>query len=429
MKRCVSYKYSRLGINSMAERRGIEKSERLLVLAIDVDNDLYRKTGIGGPLIGRVQNLSAATQLSLADPEDTDSNTMFQAVKLYDELKKEGYTVSLATITGAESEGYAADRAITTQLEHVLDQTKADSCVFVTDGASDERVLPLIESRIKIGSVKSVTVKQSKALESTYITVLEKLKEPHYARIVFGIPAVLLLLFAVSYALGLGWVLPVGLIGLYLVVKGFGLEEMLIGSFRGFGFSIDRLSFVFYLGALVFFIASIFVGASDYLSHLPSGNLGLATAYATEGFLLLLPITLLLYLLGRMLDTKSNRYQFRNFRYGTYIGSSIILWVLAYSFVAWLLDQIYFSEFLLFTVAAIAIGVGVSLFTTVLRQRVVRSRRLKGKLVVNEFGTLIGKVAGIDQRKGGLIVDTSFGNPVRYSIDRIVDIADKIVIK
>lgn len=414
----------------MAERRGIDKSERLLVLAIDVDNDLYRKTGIGGPLLGRVQNLNAATQFSLADPEDTDSNTMFQAVKLYDELKKDGYTASIATITGAESEGYAADRAIATQLEHVLDQTKADSCVFVTDGASDERVLPLIESRIKIGSVKTVTVKQNKALESTYITVLEKLKEPHYARIVFGIPSVLLLLFAISYAVGLGWQVPVGLIGLYLLIKGFGLEDMLISSFRGFGFSIDRLSFVFYLSALIFFVASIFVGASNYLIYIHSnGNQGVATAYAVQGFLLLLPITLLLYLLGRILDTKSNRYLFRNFRYGTYIGSSIILWVLAYSFVAWLLDQIYFSDFLLFTIAAIAIGVAVSLLTTTLRTRAVKSRKLRGKIVVNEFGTLIGKVAHIDTRKGGLVVDTSFGNPVRYSVDRVVDISDKVVIK
>ena len=414
----------------MAERRGIDKSERLLVLAIDVDNDLYRKTGIGGPLMGRVQNLNAATQLSLADPEDTDSNTMFQAVKIYDELRKEGYSASIATVTGAESEGYAADRAITTQLEHVLDQTKADSCVFVTDGASDERVLPLVESRIKIGSVKSVTVKQSKALESTYITILEKLKEPHYARIVFGIPAVILLLFAVSYLLGLGWEVPVGLIGLYMVIKGFGLEEMLIGSFRGFGFSIDRLSFVFYLSALVFFIAAIFVGSSNYLSYMhSSSDQGVATAYAVEGFLLLLPIMLLLYLLGRILDTKSNKYLFRNFRYGTYIGSSVILWVLAYSFMSWILDQIYFSEFLLFTIAAIAIGVAVSMITGGLRKRVVKSKRLKGKLVVNEFGTLIGKVAGVDTKKGGLVVDTSFGNPVRYSVDRIVDISDKIVIK
>ncbi|MDE1873836.1 MAG: DUF373 family protein [Candidatus Micrarchaeota archaeon] len=414
----------------MAKSRGVEKSERLLVLAVDVDNDLYRKTRIGGPLIGRVQNLSAATQLALADPEDTDSNTMFQAVKLYDDLKKEGYSVNVATITGAESEGYTADRELTTQLERVLDQVKADSCVFVTDGASDERVLPLVESRIKIGSVKSVTVKQSKALESTYITVLEKLKEPHYARIVFGIPALIFLGFAVSYAAGFGWVPPLLVLGLYLFLLGFGFLNSLVESFRGFGFSIERMSFVFYLSSLVFFIASLFIGGSNYFFQLKAtGDSSFATASAVEGFLLLLPFMLGMYLIGRMLDTRTSRYVFRNFRYGVYIGSSSIIWVLSYSFMAWLLGQIYFSQFLGFTLLAIVVGVAISVASNMLRTRALKNRKLKNKAVVNELGTLIGKVAGIDTKRGGLIINTNFGNPIRYSVDRIVEVSDRVVVK
>ncbi len=79
----------------MAERSGarktpLKKEERVLVLVADIDNDLYRKTGISGPLLGRVQTLNGATQLALADPEDTDSNAMFEAVKLNDELKEKG---------------------------------------------------------------------------------------------------------------------------------------------------------------------------------------------------------------------------------------------------------------------------------------------------------------------------------------------------
>ena len=411
-------------------RLSADKSERLLILVVDIDNDLYRKTKIGGPLLGRVQNLSGATQLALADPEDTDANTMFQAVKIYDELKEQGYFVSMATVTGAESEGYVADRELATQLDRVIAETKSDSCVFVTDGASDERALPLIESRIKVNSVKSITVKQSKALENTYITVLEKLKEPHYARIVFGIPAVLLLLFAISYAAGLGWQAPVAIIGLYLFVKGFGFEEILLSSFRGFGFSIERMSFVFYLSSVIFFIASVFIGGGNYLSQLRLGvGNSFALAYAFEGFMLLLPLILLFYIVGRMLDTKSSRYMFRNFKYGIYIASSLIVWALAYSFTAWLIGQIYFSQFLLFTLAAVVLGIAISVSTSALRIRALKTKRLKSKPVVNELGTLIGKVGGVDLRKGGLIINTSFGNPIRYSIDRIVEITDKIVIK
>ncbi|MDE1825450.1 MAG: DUF373 family protein [Candidatus Micrarchaeota archaeon] len=407
-----------------------DKSERLLILAIDIDNDLYRKTKISGPVMGRVQNLSAATQLMLADPEDTDGNTMFKAVKLYDDMKEDGYSVNIATITGTETEGYDADREIARQIELVLSSYKVDACVFVTDGASDNRVLPLIESRIKINSVRIVTVKQSEQLESTYFTVLEKLKEPHYARIVFGIPAILLLLFAVSYALGLGWQLPVGLIGVYLVMKGFGLEDTILSSFRGFGFSIERISFVFYMSSLIFLVASLLIAYGNYTSQIPLGS-GPVTvaAYGIEGFLTLLPVVLILYLLGRIFDAKNSKYLFRNFKYGTYIGSSIILWVLLYALVAWIIGQIYFGQLLEFAMAAIIIGIGISTMTNMLRLKALRTRRMKDKLVVNELGALIGKVSGVDMKRSSLVINTSFGNPIRYSVDRIVDVSSKVVIK
>ena len=409
----------------------IKKEERVLVLVTDIDNDLYRKTGISGPLLGRVQTFNGATQLALADPEDTDSNAMFQAVKMYDQLKEDGYTVNVAAITGAESEGYEADREIVRQLELVLEQYKADSCVFVTDGASDKRVLPIVQARIKVNSIQLVIVKQAENLENAYFTVLEKLKEPHYARIIFGIPAVLLILFAISYIAGTGWEAPAALVGLYLLIKGFGLESSLLESFRSFGFSIDRMSFVFYLASIIFIVAGFFIGIGNYNAQitLNSGSGVLAAAYALQGFLLLLPVVLVLYLIGRIIDTRSTRYLFRGFRYGMYIGSSIILWVLLYSFMAWMLGQIYFSTFVDLSIAAIVLGIGISFVASSLRSAVIKTKRLNGKLVVNELGALIGKVARIDLKRGRFIINTSFGNPVNYSIDRIVEISDKVVVK
>jgi len=412
-----------------AKRTNEDKNERLLVLVVDIDNDLYVKTKINGPLLGRVQNLNGATQLALADPEDTDANTMFEAVRTYDELKKEGYEVNIATITGAESLGYAADRELARQLEQVIEQYKPDGCIFVSDGASDERALPIIESRVKVNSVHTITVKQSKALESTYVTLLKKLEEPHYARIIFGIPAIIFLLFALSYALNLGWQLPVAIIGIYLLIKGFGLEEGILASFRGFGFSIDRMSFVFYLSSLIFFFASLIIGIGDYVYEIGNGaSAALSFAYALEGFLLLIPLVLFLYLIGRVSDAKSNRYLFRNYKYGVYAGSTIIIWVLLYSFLAWIIGQIYFGQFLFFTILAIAIGMTISYTVSFLKRRAIRKRNLANKAVINELGTLIGKVEKVDVKNGRLIVNTPFGNPIRYNIDRIVEISDRVVV-
>ncbi|MDE1767777.1 MAG: DUF373 family protein [Candidatus Micrarchaeota archaeon] len=407
-----------------------KKDERILVLVVDIDNDLYRKTRIAGPLIGRAPNLDGAGQLALADPEDPDANTMFYAVRTYDKLRKEGYLVNIATVTGAESEGYAADSEVARQLELVLESNKSDVCMLVSDGASDQRIIPIIESRLKINSIQIVTMKQAESLENTYFTVLEKLKEPHYARIVFGLPAVLLLLFAVSYSIGTGWVLPVGLIGLYLLIKGFGLEDAFLNSFRGFGFSIDRMSFVFYFSSLLFLAAGVFISAGNYTTTLRVvGDQGAAIAQGIEGFLIVLPMFFLLFIIGRLIDIRSTKHMFKTFRYGVYFGSMITLWVLMYSFTAWLIGQIYFGQLLEYTLIAIAIGVSVSYFANFLRRRVIASKDMKDKPVVNELGANIGKISKVDVKRGRIIINTSFGNPVTYGVDRIVEISDRVMIR
>src|SRR5208283_2458694 len=129
-----------------SRNRGMRMADRILVLAVDVDNDLYRKTRITGPVVGRNDNLKAAERLALSDPQETDANAMFEAVKKYDQLKKAGNTVMVVTVTGAEKEGYVADTEMSRQLDQVLDKFKADSCVLVTDGASDNRVIPILKT-------------------------------------------------------------------------------------------------------------------------------------------------------------------------------------------------------------------------------------------------------------------------------------------
>ncbi|MGC8647688.1 MAG: DUF373 family protein [Candidatus Micrarchaeia archaeon] len=404
-------------------------AERILVLAVDIDNDLYRKTKISGPVLGRADNLRAAAKLVLADPQDTDGNTMFEAVRKFDELRKEGYSVNIATVTGAEKEGFVADRELARQIDKVIDMFKSDSCVLVTDGRSDMRVLPILQTRIKVNSVDMVRMKQAEQFESTYFTLLEKLKEPHYARIVFGIPAVLLLLFAISYYFNLGWQLPVALIGLYLIIKGFGLENALIESFKGLGFSIDRLSFVFYVGAILFFIINLILGSISYASAVKTtSNALILSFYAIEGFLMLFPITLLLYLFGRIIDLRNRHMRYRTITQGTYIGYSIIAISLLYLLSAWIIGQIYFWEYLLYSFIALLFGYGVSWFSIFLRRRSIEHTKLKDKGVVNDIGAYIGKIINIDPKRGVLFVKTDYGSVIRYDIDRVRDIAERVVI-
>ena len=57
------------------------------------------------------------------------------------------------------------------------------------------------------------------------------------------------------------------------------------------------------------------------------------------------------------------------------------------------------------------------------------SKRLKDKQVVNELGALIGRISKVDVRHGRILINTSFGNPITYGVDRITEILpDKVVI-
>ncbi|MDH5747666.1 MAG: DUF373 family protein, partial [Candidatus Bathyarchaeota archaeon] len=81
-----------------------KKPERTLILCVDRDDDLGMKAGIKTPILGRKDNVNAAASLALRDPEEPDANAMFEAVRIYDNLKKgakeqeEEYEV--ATIAG-----------------------------------------------------------------------------------------------------------------------------------------------------------------------------------------------------------------------------------------------------------------------------------------------------------------------------------------
>ncbi|MEM3791182.1 MAG: DUF373 family protein [Candidatus Micrarchaeaceae archaeon] len=406
------------------------KEERILILVVDIDNDLFKKTKIRGPLVGRVQNLNGALSLALADPEDTDANTMFYAVKLFDEMKKEGYTVNVATITGAEDESYYADKEIARQLELVMKTFRPDACIFVSDGASDYRVMPIIQSRLKVNGVRNVKVKQAEGLETTYFTLLEKLKEPHYARIVFGIPAILLLLFSLSYIFGLGWEFPVGIIGLYLLIKGFGLEERLIDSARNFGFSLDRFSFLMYFGSIVFFVITVFVGLSAYFYSLQqSKSVSVSLSDAIESALTFVPIVLLLYLVGRIIDVRVSRQMFKSYKYSVYAVYSVFGWLILFYLVLWLAGNIYFGQFISYSILSFLGAYLCAYLINFLKRKAILSKKLKDKLLVNEMGATIGKIGGIDIKRSRVIVETPFGNKIYYALDRIIDISENVVIR
>ncbi len=181
---------------------------RVLILAIDRDDDFGKKAGVKGPVIGREKCLDAAIKLSLADPEDSDANVLYAAIKLYDELKRrrDFEDVEIALITGHPKVGLKSDTELARQLEEVLKVFPADGVIPVTDGAEDEQIFPIITSRIPIITTHRVVVKQSPGIETTWYIIVKYMKEmlgdPEVAKVVFGIPGLIVLLYGLSKIVG-----------------------------------------------------------------------------------------------------------------------------------------------------------------------------------------------------------------------------------
>jgi len=244
-----------------------------LVICVDRDNDIGEKAGLETPILGREASIAAATRLGLADSEDSDINAIFEAIRVYDRLKSENAgSVEIALIAGDKNLGIVSDRKIGEELDKVLSSLEAESVILVSDGAEDECIIPVIQSRVKIDSVRRVIVRQSKPLESTFYMMKKLIEEPEFSRTFLPPVGLLLVLLAISLLLelsGKAMGIILGAIGIYALLKGLGRERLLWDLLELIKQSLysGRISFVAYICSIVLLLLGTFqgmVGSWDY---------------------------------------------------------------------------------------------------------------------------------------------------------------------
>jgi len=212
-----------------------KEQKRILILCVDRDGDLGAKAEVKTPIIGRGENLNAAVSLALRDPEEPDANAMFEAIRIYDRLQSEGEpeeVFEIATISGSELGGVGADRKIVAELGELLTSFSASEVILVTDGYSDEAVLPLVESRVPVSSVRRIVVKHSESIEETAALFTRYLKmiteNPRYSRIALGLPGLLILILGILSIFNLlyyYWIAFIFVLSAFMLVKGFGVDR------------------------------------------------------------------------------------------------------------------------------------------------------------------------------------------------------------
>lgn len=237
---------------------------KTLVLCVDRDDDLGEKANVTSPIVGRKDNLRAAIALGLADPEDSDTNSIFAAIKIFDSLVDDNEEAEIATICGYKIIGKKSDTILTEQFNALLRDVKPNEVILVSDSREDEFILPIISSRVHIRFIHRVIVKQAKDVESIFYTILQAFQNDKILKKIILPIAILLLIFGVLSALDLTYI-ALGVIalilGIYLLIRVLHLEEPLNALGQELLSSLERtryvatLSIILALGSLLLGIA------------------------------------------------------------------------------------------------------------------------------------------------------------------------------
>ncbi|EPA06015.1 DUF373 family protein [Candidatus Nitrosarchaeum limnium] len=207
-------------------------ANKLLVICVDRDNDIGEKAGITTPVIGRNACIDAAQRLALEDPEDADSNSMFAAIKTYEDLISKGYQVEVVIVAGIKKRGVQADEKILMEIKKISESFSANGAVIVSDGEDDESVIPVIQNVLPVISVQRVVMKVSRSVEYSYAVFGKYLKmlayDSKYSKFFLGVPGILLLIGGIGTIFGYTaeiFAVLVSILGAAFLIRAFDVDR------------------------------------------------------------------------------------------------------------------------------------------------------------------------------------------------------------
>lgn len=239
-----------------------------LVICIDRDNDLGEKAKLETPIVGREANVRAAVALGIADPEDSDTNTIFGGIKILDELRAAGVDAEIVSFAGDKNVGIISDQKIAEEFEIFLNTNNVERAIFVSDGAEDETLVPIVQSRMKIDSVKRIVVMQSENLESTYYILKHVFSDPKISQTFFvplGLAFLIYAIFLLAHYPEGAIVGILAAVGLYMLYRGFGLDDLVALEKERLwdAFLEQKMVFISYTAALLISLVATVYGAIE----------------------------------------------------------------------------------------------------------------------------------------------------------------------
>jgi putative membrane protein len=259
-----------------------QEYSKVIVICIDRDDDIGIKAGIETPIIGKESCVNAGIKLAIEDPEDSDCNAIFGAVKSYEEFKMKGYDVEIALVAGKYDRGIEGDLKITQEIDKVLQLYSADGAVVISDGEDDETAIPLIQGRIPIISIQRVIVRQSRSVEYSYAILARYIKilfyDPRYSKFFLGLPGALLVTSGLSIIFGFSreaFALGISILGAAFILRAFDIDKSIATLSKPSPSAFIRV-FSYFAGTMII-IASILNGISHIPQEMIESNEGISS--------------------------------------------------------------------------------------------------------------------------------------------------------
>ncbi len=200
-----------------------------LVLCVDRTNDIGAKTGVEMPVAGWEAVRSLVTDVGLVDPEDSVVNCLLEALRVARDLRDENEDAVVAVVSGAGDSRVGADRSVARQLDSLVEAYDPDSAVVVIDSTQDERLVPVVESRLPVDSVDRVVVRQAHDIESTYYLLKQFLADEELRSTILvplGIGLLLLPVLVSRFDPEMALAGMASLLGAVLLYKGLAIDEL-----------------------------------------------------------------------------------------------------------------------------------------------------------------------------------------------------------
>ncbi|MXR51608.1 DUF373 family protein [Halovenus sp. WSH3] len=255
------------------------------------------------PYVGREAVERLVTSAGIEDPEDSRVNCLLEGLRVARDLDES--TVAVVT---AATDSVAGDREIAGQIDQLVTEYDPESAVVVVDSAEDERLVPLVESRVPVDAVDRVVVRQARDIESTYYLLKQFLGDEELRKTVLVPVGIALLVFPAllavfqSPALSLGSIAAV--LGVFLLYKGLRIDDLLATLSERIRDSLysGQVSLVTYVVGAGLALAGAFVGALGVSAlGTDTGELILATRFVHDAIPWLTGAALIASA-GRLLD-------------------------------------------------------------------------------------------------------------------------------